>query len=80
MARGMIREEVTRSAHQKRARYHRKPACEECGATENLHTHHRDLNWRNDDPANLQTLCPDCHLTGKWHEHRRRLVHDDHAE
>jgi 5-methylcytosine-specific restriction endonuclease McrA len=35
--------------------------CRGCGTTERLEIHHRDGDWRNDDPANLVTLCVDCH-------------------
>lgn len=65
---------VTRSAHQWRARPHRKPACEECGATEKLHAHHKDRDWANDAPENLQTLCASCHLKLHWREDREQRL------
>jgi hypothetical protein len=68
------REEVTRSGHQYRAKPHRKATCEECGTTERLHVHHRDRNWANDDPANLETLCASCHLRLHWREDREVRV------
>jgi 5-methylcytosine-specific restriction endonuclease McrA len=40
--------------------------CQMCGMTHNLEIHHRDEDWRNDDPANLITLCVDCHPRGAW--------------
>jgi 5-methylcytosine-specific restriction endonuclease McrA len=43
-------------------------ACEGCGMSNKwkgkpitLHTHHRDGDNSNDDPANLAKLCPNCH-------------------
>lgn len=35
--------------------------CEACGATENLHRHHRDENPLNNRPENVAILCQDCH-------------------
>lgn len=67
---GNTRPRVTRSAHQWRAKQHRKDACELCGTTTSLHVHHKDRDWRNDDPANLQTLCASCHLKLHWREDR----------
>jgi len=68
MARGMIREQVTRSAHAERAQRHRKDACERCGTTVGLQINHRDRDWGNDDPANLETVCGSCHMKGHWQE------------
>jgi hypothetical protein len=31
--------------------------CTVCGATENLEVHHRDSNWKNNDPSNLVVRC-----------------------
>jgi hypothetical protein len=45
----------------KRARKHRKDACEACGATAPLEVHHRDTNPANNHPSNLATLCQHCH-------------------
>lgn len=33
----------------------------ECGCTEGLQVHHRDLNYLNNSPSNLQWVCPKCH-------------------
>jgi hypothetical protein len=78
MAASMHRQEVTKGTHLWRARKHRKPNCEKCGSSERLHVHHRDENWRNNDPKNLQTLCPACHLKLHWekaeHAPKRRWV------
>lgn len=36
--------------------------CEVCGSTRNIDIHHKDGNWHNNDPGNLQCLCRSCHL------------------
>jgi hypothetical protein len=36
-------------------------ACRRCGLATNLEVHHIDGDFRNDDPANLLTLCGRCH-------------------
>lgn len=35
--------------------------CDCCGSTENLQVHHKDINFLNLSPSNLQLLCPKCH-------------------
>ncbi len=44
---------------------HRKLYCERCGwfppSPMVLHVDHIDADHSNNDPANLQTLCPNCH-------------------
>lgn len=35
--------------------------CQACGATENLHRHHKDENPLNNAPENVAILCQDCH-------------------
>jgi hypothetical protein len=48
-------------------RIHLKDTCEKCGYQSqaedrrDLDIHHLDDNHNNNDPANLQTLCPTCH-------------------
>lgn len=80
MAQEMVQQEVSKSAHHWRARRHRKDQCDRCGGTEGLHAHHRDLDFRNDDPENIETLCATCHLEGHWalpdgkHAQARRMV------
>lgn len=56
---------VTVERSRRRARTFRGDACAQCGATENLDTHHLDLNPYNNAPENLMTLCDVCHA--KWH-------------
>lgn len=48
----------------------RERVCELCGATENVHTHHKDLNHDNNELSNLQWLCGSCH--SKLHAELRR--------
>ena len=69
MAQGMVKQEVAKATHHHRARKNRKDKCERCGSTEKLHVHHRDDNWKNDDPSNHETVCQKCH--GKEHGARR---------
>lgn len=46
-----------------RARRHLAERCERCGTTEKLSIHHKDRDWRNNDPQNLATLCSSCHTS-----------------
>ena len=71
---GNSREVISRSGHQYRVKRYRKSACEECGAKSQLHAHHKDRNWRNDDPSNLMTLCASCHLRLHWREDREQRM------
>ena len=61
MALGQQKPEPSRSAIQKRLRRFRSSSCGRCGATANLAIHHKDGDWRNNDPSNLETLCGSCH-------------------
>jgi HNH endonuclease len=63
---------VGKQAHMWRARKYRKPACERCGATKRLQVHHKDRDWTNDDPKNLETLCATCHRRMHWAEDGQR--------
>lgn len=60
------------SACHSRARYKalrslnfpKKCVCEQCGKvkyTRNIHIHHKDGNYTNNDYDNLQIVCVDCH-------------------
>lgn len=40
---------------------HRTGVCEMCSSDERLEVHHKDLNWLNNTPSNLQLLCNKCH-------------------
>ncbi len=35
--------------------------CSICKTTENLHIHHIDSNWRNNEKTNLLCICNECH-------------------
>ena len=62
---------LSRKAFHAQARKHRKTRCEACFTGQRLQVHHIDEDWRNNDPANLQTLCIHCHQF--WHATHRRL-------
>lgn len=49
------------TARHREAQKARKAACERCGKPGRLHVHHRDGDYQNNSPANLETLCPSCH-------------------
>lgn len=61
MATAMLQEHITRSGHLVRARKHLKKACEQCGTSVRLGIHHKNRNWSDDSPDNLETLCSSCH-------------------
>lgn len=62
---------TSRKASHYHARKQRAECCEACGTTKRLQAHHIDEDWKNNDPANLQTLCVFCHAF--WHAMHRRL-------
>jgi 5-methylcytosine-specific restriction endonuclease McrA len=35
--------------------------CQQCGSTSDLEVHHIDRDWRNNELANLATVCARCH-------------------
>lgn len=55
----------SRNAYLFHARKLLKPACEACGATDNRQAHHVNMDWKNNSPENIQTLCLFCHHF--WH-------------
>lgn len=70
-----------RAARNRAARLQRKAdgprECEECGATQNIETHHRDGNPFNNSRDNLMELCKQCHAElhleyGTWGKNRQR--------
>lgn len=64
-----IREEPThRTTYHRLAREFQKSSCENCGSTENLDVHHRDRDYKNNDPKNLKTLCHSCHMKYHWQQ------------
>lgn len=57
---------LSKDGYRFHARKLRKDSCEQCGATENLQTHHRDEALSNNSPENIQTLCASCHTKHHW--------------
>lgn len=66
MASGQIKKDATKSAYLKRIHHLRGSSCEICGSTSNLANHHKDENWKNEEPSNLMTLCGSCHTKLHW--------------
>lgn len=61
---GQVKIDPTRSAYLKRIAHLKKKACEICGTDQKrLTLHHKDRNWRNSEPLNIQTLCSTCHTS-----------------
>ncbi len=44
------------------ARKLKKKKCWYCGSNKFLQVHHKNENWRDNSPSNIQTLCRTCHL------------------
>jgi 5-methylcytosine-specific restriction endonuclease McrA len=74
MASAMVQEDPTRDAYRKRIRHLREEQCGDCGSIENLSINHKDRNWRNNQPDNLETLCSSCHTKKHWDEPGRLFV------
>ena len=58
-------EPPTVAASRKRAHKQVKASCEACGVEVVCDVHHVDDNPLNNNPSNLQSLCPNCHAF--WH-------------
>ena len=56
------------TAHARARKICPKGPCVKCGKQKARDVHHKDENWRNNDPSNLERICRSCH--GK--EHRER--------
>lgn len=54
---------LTRDGYRYHARKMREESCENCGITETLCAHHKDRDWTNNAPSNIQTLCNSCHTS-----------------
>ena len=68
MAAAMTQEEVTRSGYRQRIEHLRGDKCEECGTTEKLTNNHKNRDWSDNAPGNLETLCMSCHMKKHWAE------------
>jgi 5-methylcytosine-specific restriction endonuclease McrA len=67
MAKAMVKSgTLTKCGYLARGRKYLKPACAVCGSTEKLNIHHKDRDRSNNDPENLETLCPSCHMKLHW--------------
>ena len=62
---------ASRKASHYHARKMRVMFCEACGSSKRLHAHHINEDWKDNSPANVQTLCIFCHAF--WHATHRRL-------
>lgn len=69
MGQSSRRADVSKSTHHRRAKKFLKPSCERCGSGKQLEAHHRDEDWKNDQPGNIETVCKTCH--GKEHGPKR---------
>lgn len=62
----------TVAGYRAQSRKLRGAQCEACGYTLQLHAHHKDGDYTNNDPSNIQTLCAYCH--NYWHALLDRLL------
>jgi hypothetical protein len=60
------------TAHERARRLKPHGPCERCGSDRYVRVHHKDGDWRHNDPGNLERLCQSCHL--KEHRGRRRCL------
>ena len=62
-----IREPIShKTTFHRLARTFLEDSCNHCGSMENLDVHHKDRNYKNNDPKNLETLCHSCHMKLHW--------------
>lgn len=60
--RAQVKDDATaKQTMMSRARKFKTTSCAVCAETTRLHIHHIDHDFRNNDPANLMTLCVLCH-------------------
>ncbi len=64
-----IREAIDhKSSFHRLARTFLKNCCALCDSTKNLDVHHKDRNYKNNEPSNLETLCHTCHMKLHWRQ------------
>ncbi len=68
MAKSMIQPVVSRQGYLCRARKHRKDMCDLCGGKDGLSINHKNRDWTDNSPGNLETLCISCHMKKHWAE------------
>jgi len=66
----LVKPEVTKGQYRFRARPFLKESCDFCLGQRNLQIHHKDRNIKNNDLANLATLCASCHNKLHWKNRR----------
>ena len=54
------------TAHKRARDICKDKTCALCGSEFNIDVHHKDGNWKNNNPDNLEALCRSCHIK----EHR----------
>ena len=60
------------AAHAKARRLIPPGSCSKCGAPNASDVHHKDGDWTNNEPSNLERLCRSCH--NSIHERRKACV------
>lgn len=50
----------------------RADKCIRCGTPENLQVNHKDEDFTNNSPENLETVCGSCHMKAHWAEWRNK--------
>ena len=63
---------LTKAGYRAQSRKLRGAECEACGYRHYLHAHHKDGDYTNNAPSNIQTLCTHCH--NFWHALLDRLM------
>lgn len=64
---GSTRWKATRSIIRKR-----DPICKMCHRRPTTQVHHKDNDWQNNDPSNLEGVCKWCHLEHSGREQRKK--------
>lgn len=72
MLQGWSKRKVGKQGYLWRARKHRKATCERCQSIIGLQVHHKNRDWTDNRPENLETLCASCHRRLHWMEDGQR--------